>query len=185
VAYELGKVVSFQEAGKQGSLSKEFSSYCVLCTMAEFEFIFANVHAIYPCLNSLVQDCGIMKMHCEEFCGMYSPLTPSLACSEECSCQNDAFFATWHLLDCIHTVLESLLFGKRNQGIALPVLIMPLLGRPNTQPRVCLPGFESQSRRAPPFVFYTSCSVGCVWSFWWFPPFGLACVFYHWERGRS
>jgi hypothetical protein len=28
------------------------------------------------------------------------------------------------------------------------------------------PGFKSRSRRAPPLVFYTSCSVGCVWGFW-------------------
>jgi hypothetical protein len=45
--------------------------------------------------------------------------------------------------------------------------------RPSTQLRACPPGFESRSRRAPLFVLYTSCSVECVWGFWWFPPFEL------------
>jgi hypothetical protein len=39
--------------------------------------------------------------------------------------------------------------------------------------RACPPGFEYRFCRTPPLVFPTSCSVGCVWGFWWFPPFEL------------
>jgi hypothetical protein len=58
---------------------------------------------------------------------------------------------------------------------SIHTLVTPqfVLGRRQTQPRACPPGFKSRSRRAPPLVFYTICSVGCVWGFWWFPPFEL------------
>jgi hypothetical protein len=45
-----------------------------------------------------------------------------------------------------------------------------------TSVHACLiqqPVCGSRSRRAPPLVFYMSCSVGCVWGFWWFLPLEL------------
>jgi hypothetical protein len=47
------------------------------------------------------------------------------------------------------------------------------------------PGFKSRSRRAPPLVFYMSCSVGCVWGFWWFPPFELHVYSSMWSEAEA
>jgi hypothetical protein len=44
---------------------------------------------------------------------------------------------------------------------------------------------SSRSRRAPPLVFYTSCSVGCVWGFWWFPPFDLHVYSSMWSEAEA
>jgi hypothetical protein len=52
-------------------------------------------------------------------------------------------------------------------------------------PRACPPGFESRSRRVPPLVFYTSCSVGCVWGFWRFPPFELHVYSSMWSEAEG
>jgi hypothetical protein len=60
-----------------------------------------------------------------------------------------------------------------------------VLGRRQTQPRACPPGFKSRSRRAPPLVFYACCSVGCVWGFWWFPPFELHVYSSMWNEAEA
>jgi hypothetical protein len=49
----------------------------------------------------------------------------------------------------------------------------------------CPPGFKSRSRRAPPLVFYTSCLVGCVWGFWWFPLFELHVYSSMWSQAEA
>jgi hypothetical protein len=62
---------------------------------------------------------------------------------------------------------------------------LSVLGRRSTQPWACPPGFKSWSRRAPPLVFYTSGSVGCVWGFWWFPPFELHVYPSMWSEAEA
>jgi hypothetical protein len=47
------------------------------------------------------------------------------------------------------------------------------------------PGFKSWSLRAPPLVVYTSCSVRCVWGFWWFPPFELHVYSSMWSEAEA
>jgi hypothetical protein len=46
-------------------------------------------------------------------------------------------------------------------------------------------GFKSRSRRAPPLVFYTSCSVACVLGFWWFPPVELRVYSSMWSEAEA
>jgi hypothetical protein len=58
-------------------------------------------------------------------------------------------------------------------------------GRHYTLPRACPSGFKPQSRRAPPLVFYTSCSEGCVCGFWWFPRFELHVYSSMWSEAES
>jgi hypothetical protein len=43
----------------------------------------------------------------------------------------------------------------------------------------------TRSRRTPPPVFYTSCSVGCVWGFWWFPPFEMHVYSSIWSEAEA